>query len=724
MVSKPNKLIRFAEYAAVSAAVVGAIATLTTKRPAYAVVPLSLSAALSLVSRQQQETAVAQQQQALRDEVAALDRKVSQQVAEIQSTFASRSGLSELSDELERSRTQLDLLASKTTVEQLRDRLLQLSDDFEQSRKHVETLASQTAVEKLSGDLSDLGAELASGLGRSQTRIDTEIARIDTLASQGRVDELAAQVDRLQTENPTIRTEISQLSTELSQTQALAEDFISLRRDFDRFKAHIERLIDQRDSKKVTEPSTKALDPIPQLPTDDDFDLDINLGIDFGTGYTKVCFYDVGREQAEVVTFSERRDSTENLAIEEILLPTKLAILEDGTLLSGLTVAEWEKSQATIRTTIDFIKMRLAHLDVGEGQWRLEQIPELDDEATVESCCAYYLAQVIARSQEWITTYRPDLFAGQTVRWSINVGVPVEYCDSDVLDRFKKVLDLSWLLRYTPTKTSSLTLPALNQLVQHLQTWKVSNLKTELDCTTTPEIAAAVWSFLSSREAQNGFYTFFDVGDGTLDGASFRFCRGTEGDLEVDFYSGQVKPLGVTAFTQQAADELGSAPQTIKVALTSDANDELHSKMKGSKIRRNVQSLVASVVFDGKEKHYSARRSSASDDIGDQLKVFVGGGGGNTSFFQNTIEATHRDFQQGNADIPPYQIRQIPPPKTLAVNGLNPDDFNRFAVAYGLCIPNWERPEIKLPSQVEDADSYLEIDDSNVTRYEDTRDLM
>ncbi len=51
----PNRrrLIRFFEYAAVSASIAGAIATLATQKPAYAVAPLSVSAALNLVGRRQ-----------------------------------------------------------------------------------------------------------------------------------------------------------------------------------------------------------------------------------------------------------------------------------------------------------------------------------------------------------------------------------------------------------------------------------------------------------------------------------------------------------------------------------------------------------------------------------------------------------------------------------------------------------------------------------------------
>ena len=54
MLANRRKFIRFAEYVAVSASVIGVIATLTTQRPAYAVAPLSVSVGLNLVSRRQQ----------------------------------------------------------------------------------------------------------------------------------------------------------------------------------------------------------------------------------------------------------------------------------------------------------------------------------------------------------------------------------------------------------------------------------------------------------------------------------------------------------------------------------------------------------------------------------------------------------------------------------------------------------------------------------------------
>ena len=80
--------------------------------------------------------------------------------------------------------------------------------------------------------------------------------------------------------------------------------------------------------------------------------LDLSLGIDFGTSFTKVCFRDTtlgyydGR--SEVVTFSKGRP-----VLDEALLPTKLGICSDGRLLAGLTQSEWRGQTATIQAAVD-----------------------------------------------------------------------------------------------------------------------------------------------------------------------------------------------------------------------------------------------------------------------------------------------------------------------------------------------------------------------------------
>ncbi|MEM8614353.1 MAG: hypothetical protein AAGF93_20215 [Cyanobacteria bacterium P01_H01_bin.105] len=389
-------------------------------------------------------------------------------------------------------------------------------------------------------------------------------------------------------------------------------------------------------------------------------------------------------------------------------------------------MSEWENSTHAINRSVDFIKMRLADLDMPTtDSWRLEQLPELNEPEMVESICAYYLSQVITRAQAWIEENRPDLFENQTVHWSVNIGVPAAYCDSPALARFHRVLSLAWVLKHSPLEPVKFTLSKLQQLSTHIQDWMDTNVNPDsLDCITTPEITAAAWSFLSSQAAQDGFYTLFDIGDGTLDGSAFRFWR-DEGTRHLDIYETEVKPLGVSALIKQAADELDSSFESVRQSLSSSNDLEFQQQIHNSKSRNRVQRLVAGIVIGGNKRHHTARGSLTKDDIGTKLRVLVGGGGSNIPFFQGAIESTHGDFNHKNSGIPSYQLKEIPAPENLATNGLAPKEFGRFTVAYGLCMLAYEDPNLmRLPSQVEKDEAPIRPEYSQPESYEDTRDLM
>jgi hypothetical protein len=737
-----RKLVRFIEYASVSASVVGAIASLTTQQPAYAIIPLSISAAINLISRRQrsqqlEDTLLRESQTA--SEFATQLQPINQRLNEVEQqtlnyqkdiTALIETAAEQKSTERENTASVLQSIKSLHT-RSLRqaNQLVDIEDSQTQNSLAIESLTvafNQVRAEEAQAE--EAQAEIATALEDIQSTLRKFSEQIAQLEAQQ-----TAQIE-IQGQNNARQTAADEKAAQLrNQAEARISD---LSADIERFKIDLEALTQQLSSlvaeplefvgETATEPNLDFSHVVPQLPTDDNYDLDINLGIDFGTGYTKVCLRDLALEQAEVVTFAGLAES--GLTLDETLMPTRLAILSDGTLLTGLTVKEWQACDRPIKQNIDYIKMRLAAIDLGKNsqkeEWRLEQIAELDNDETVKSLCAYYLSQVIARSQQWAVQNRPEIFANRSVRWSVNLGVPVEYCDSKALKTFEKVLAIAWLIKSTDVDTSTLTIDSLNQLTRHLEQWAQTDEQIQqLDCTTTPEIVAAMWSFINSRQAQEGFYTFFDVGDGTLDGAAFIFNR-ADGSRKVDCYIGKVEPLGVSAFVEKTASELDLTPDHIRQSLVDSSDPLLSSQLQQSSTRRKIQQMVATVVMEGNEKHRQIRQFCVSDDIGQNLKVFIGGGGGNTDFFPETIQATHGDFQQGNSDIPPYKLRQIPTPEDLSINGLDKKDFNRFAIAYGLCIPDGENPEIRLPSQFQNIESASEISAYEPDPYEDGRDLM
>lgn len=704
-----QRLLRYTEYAAVSASVAGAIAAVATRQLVYGVAPLSVAAVLNLVNRRQWEQQI--------------EQRLTQSTTQIDQRFDALAQQNQQLDQRLRAIPDIPIenLAQTSDLQTIREEgsqlFQQLSDDLQILRQNLTRQEREIDRSELNSVIADL------------RQLTVTLAALESLNFDERLQRLEQQVIG---ESTGLEDVLAPLRTNLNQ---LRNDFHQLREEVTGLRVLLRESpstapLPPSYNVKTDVPKEATLAPEfqwqpPQLPSTENFTLEINLGIDFGTGFTKVCFRDLASDRSEIVTFSDPDEGE----LKQALLPTKVAILEDGTLLTGLTAVEWVSNPQPVQKMLEFIKMRLAHLDLPEDpNWRLEQIPELDDPNTVEHVCAYYLSHVIIRSQHWIQHHRSDLFVHQIPRWSFNIGVPVQYYEPPTLDRFRRVLSLAWLMANTPSAQAPLTLNALNHLGTYLRHWMQDKLQENLDCFTTPEISAAVWSFLGSRQAVEKFYTFFDFGDGTLDGSAFRFWRERDGELKVDFYAGLVQPLGVTAFTQQTAQEIQTSPETIRQALLEwelTIENSLQTTLQNCQTRHRVQQLVASVVMRGKTKHQDNRGNLiARNELGNQLDVFVGGGGGHNAFLQRTVEDTHENFQHNNAGIPPYRIKQIPVPDDLTTNGLAPEEFHRFAVAYGLCIPEWEGPEIRLPKQVESNARPPSTRGSRVPRYEDTRDMM
>jgi len=628
-----SQLLNVVEYTSTAASVVGVVISALSQQAIYAAAPLSLSLCLNLVNRRRFEQ---QTEQQFNGAIAQIDQRLlhlDQRVLE-QSTQSLTERITDLSEQL----TAFGQRQNQTAIElsELRSQLSQLQERFTINQQGQS--ATATNLGELQARLSQLNAELTA-VQQHQAHAATSQTGLEAQISQGL---------------PTIESPPIDLPIELEPD---------------------------------VEPAPIRILPEGEKPVGV---LALNLGIDFGTSFTKVCFRDVARDRSEIITFTD--DVTH---LEEALLPTKIGVLSDGTLIAGLTAAEWKPYENQVQTTVEFIKMRLANCDLPQGaeSWQLKKIPGLSEDETIENLCAYYLSRVMTRAKAWIRQNKPELIINQKIEWSANVGVPVEYCDSPPIKRFQKVLSLAWLLSNEP-QTEQMTIENLRDRLKPL---RATLKETTIDCHAIPEIAAEVWSLLNSREVDEGFYVLFDVGDGTLDGSSFRYWN-DEGEKKIDFYFGKVNPLGVTAFSQRLAQELGIAETDVKNTVCGNST-RYSDQFQTSTARKEIQRLVAKVVLEGSQRHrehgFTVMKGKTT------LDLLIGGGGGQTSFYTQAITSTHQDFQQNNAGIPEYVVRSLPTPKDLETNGISKHEFYRFAVAYGLSIPEGEQPKRRLPKEME-----------------------
>lgn len=437
--------------------------------------------------------------------------------------------------------------------------------------------------------------------------------------------------------------------------------------------------------------------------------VNINLGIDFGTSFTKVCYRDVGAEQSAVAVLGKHGDA---------MLPTVVAVSPQGKLYLG------DEAPAKSRSTmIPYLKMRLAGEALGEPLPSLLGY-DLNDPKSLRILSSWFLSAVILRSQEWIKKVDEERTRGRSIVWSANVGVPVEQYDSPVLSTFQEVIRVAW----SWAKSGAIPV-TIDQASSAYERALASPGNGVADFHAVPEIAAAVQSFISSRDARPGVYMYFDIGGGTVDGVGFHFTK-RDGEPALNFYSAKVAPLGLVALghdSQTAESEAGAI---------ATFDREVRRRPKHNDFAQDLRRLVGHVVMVAKRKdNRDWRRTAIQDEfpdrkfIGDRdpkllrpLIVFLGGGGATSRWYAETISSTHSRFQHDRNGVPHYGLVEVPVPKDLKMHGLDSTQFKRFAISYGLSIPIEELSAIRLPSQFSEPPPPPEWE-SSVGNYADSKDL-
>jgi hypothetical protein len=448
--------------------------------------------------------------------------------------------------------------------------------------------------------------------------------------------------------------------------------------------------------------------------------LAINLGIDYGTSFTKICYRDVGTEKTGIVTFRE-------MTLEGAMIPSVVTVSNDGTLILGPSVQKVENE-----TNICYLKMRLDDLCRSDGSTALKsRLPTICgiDLNTKNAICAmatWFLATVIAKAKSRIKEKEQDLAIGRELQWSANVGVPVEYCDSPSIEIFRKVLAIAWAWE------SNDNIPTC--LYDAIKRYQIAEDEVELDktdCHAIPEIAAAVQSFLTSREAVPGIYVYFDIGGGTVDGVVFNYIN-WNGDRHINFLSGKVLPLGVS----EIAARVHWGGKNVEKALANGAIDS-SLKNKLSPISQEMRRLVGTVIMTAKRKdprdwqkeriqgEMPLHNVSSRRDIAGMapLRIFLGGGGAGSQWYKRAILSTYKENNHDSAGIPPYKLAEVPCPVDLDLGQLAKPDFRRYVVAHGLSVPYGEGLESNLPKEFPEIDPLPPQNVANVVDYSNNKDV-
>jgi hypothetical protein len=406
-------------------------------------------------------------------------------------------------------------------------------------------------------------------------------------------------------------------------------------------------------------------------------EVDLVLGIDFGTSCSKVVIGDpgwLGRSYAVPVGGA-------GTGLERFLRPTRMLI---------------GKGMETN------LKMRL--------------MADPDSEA-LRHRVTLYLAGIIRDSLHWFESDGPPKYRDRQAVWSLNLGFPDKQVGTGPLvDAYRSIADLA-------TRLASTDLPLTLTSIRSLRPpTAADSFRREIPPERIhlyPEIAAQLAGYVNSPYRAQGSLLLIDVGAGTLDVSTIILHGGRAEDI-VSFHFCEVGPFGALKLLEARIDALNAVkPGSVTVPLDAyqsgtvatpevpaailgdgrvvhrafvEAFDTTSARFADEAIR-----LAISCSSRFRVRQREAHADAAYDPWPGQLRFFFTGGGSRLGFYRNHFtkgpfeqeltkftrweisEAGRRGRQQG------LRLEPLPTPGDLEGLPRELDShFDRLSVAHGL----------------------------------------
>lgn len=431
--------------------------------------------------------------------------------------------------------------------------------------------------------------------------------------------------------------------------------------------------------------------------------IDINLGIDLGTSFSKVVWR--GTDKAYPVCFGENPSNLNNYLFPSIV------IFDGRSFQTSLTA-----STVGVKDSIPNFKMCLACVSTSDQDcqpetctlsnwWRvLNSIPE-----PVELVNATFLAQLISRSRELIRAHLKRLGLKEpAIRWSANLAVPEKYMDvSPTLECFQRVFRIAWLMAELSNTTDRIT-TAQEVVASYLCAKEISESGLKLDCFVYPEVAAEIASVTKSRQAKQGLYAFVDIGAGTVDGSVFRFHRPLKEDPSQFTYAASVIKSGAAHVEIGASEKLAETARAwfreMKEGRGKAAGLSLDSaSILDPPFEDSLKDLKVEVRDKLIQLFAAAHEKEPGEFKWSDLQLIIGGGGATLGAY---ADAAKEAFSlKGNGRGSNLTNVPLEAPSNFEMGRLSRKSFNRFAVAYGLSFHHANLPEVVLAKDIRVAGS-------------------
>lgn len=398
--------------------------------------------------------------------------------------------------------------------------------------------------------------------------------------------------------------------------------------------------------------------------------MDVVVGIDFGTSFTKVA---VGmRDNIFPVNWSGTSANE-----QELLLHSGFSERGDGSLLLGFDPS------VGVERHHGYLKQAFLS-------------PNVSPQAL--SKAAIFLALVLRYVFAWLYHRHKPLLSGQGIRWMLNIGAPSNGLEHGELEAtYKKLARMAWTLGWS---RNPLRLSEARALVDIASVDGLPEGLFALD--VIPEFVAQMAGYVQSPQRTKGLHALADVGGGTLDIVTFNVHR-TDGEDVFPFFVPQVLTLGtqMANFNRWVGAASACDPAKLPDELNPLLNYEAFASMTGlaaGHVFARDELLAQKVAREAKSvlQVTKDRRYRYAPQWRDGMRVFVTGGGAQSPLYRNAVEG-------GMKAVAP-RVHLMPLPQHPKLSGFRGSlaDYQRISVACGLALDAFSLGQIRPAHTVSD----------------------
>lgn len=414
----------------------------------------------------------------------------------------------------------------------------------------------------------------------------------------------------------------------------------------------------------------------------DTADVDLYVGLDFGTSTLKCFLNDIDNERVFPVVFCE------SMTNSAYLLPTCIYIAQDQTVSLDKTTG----------TRVVGIKERLIkdHRNIRNRAY----------------ACAF-LALALRRIRVWFNENLRDWYGDDEVRWIIHLGVPSITADHALAQTWEEILCTAWGLSI---QKKAVSLPEVEQYLVKEVIFKNDEKVKAIAC---PEISAAINSIIScTHDAENGqLYAAMDVGASTVDISAFFFTRGYRQTKYCTTLLGpQIHILGTSFchsnrmralrrfveksrltkeekdnFIQKLLDNAELQPQT---ALPDSVESYCEGVKLSSTSKFGPDNLLIEKLSESLRTRILESWNGNFSRNSQKIKVLLIGGGCHSGMYAETIKRAVNSKRAELMEFP--ELPEALSYSRLDSHRIDKESFwSRFSVAYGLALGKIGETEIE-----------------------------